>query len=261
MKQKTISIIIPAHNEERRIGRTLEEYSEFFENLKKKNEIKDFEMLIVINNTKDNTEDIVKDYKKRYHEIKYLNYKQGGKGFAIIEGFKDALKRKNNIIGFVDADMATPPEAYYWLIQEINGNDGTIASRALEGSVASFTFKRKLTHKGFNMVVRNLLCLPYSDTQCGAKVFKKEAIEAVVNELGMTQWCFDVDLLYRLRKKGFKIKEIKTIWEDKTGSKLDLRKVPLRMFASVIRLRLLNSRFCGLVKVYDKLPEWIKIHH
>ena len=102
-----VSIIIPAHNEEKRIGRTLKEYISYFKR-KKLN----FQIIVVLNACSDNTLKIVKKYK----ELEILNFKQGGKGFAIIEGFKKALKKKSNLIGFVDADMATPPVAFYDLI-------------------------------------------------------------------------------------------------------------------------------------------------
>lgn len=255
-----VSIIIPAHNEENRIGKTLYFYSKFFKNLKKQENL-DFEIIVVINNTKDKTEDIVKSYSKENKEIKYLVFKEGGKGFAIIEGFKEVLKRENDFIGFVDADMATPPEAFYWLIKYMGNSHGTIASRGLKGSVVKTSLKRKITHRGFNFIVRSILLMPYRDTQCGAKLFKRRVIESVLNDLGLTKWGFDVDLLYKIRKKRFRIKEVPTIWEDKAESKLDLKIVPIQMFSSVIRLRILNSPFKKLVRMYDKLPERLKIQN
>ena len=123
-----ISIIIPAHNEEKRIEKTLKRYLEFFKNLKKEKRL-DFEVIIVINNTKDKTEEIVKKYCKKYKEISYMNFERRGKGFAIIKGFEDSIKRKNDLIGFVDADMSTSPESFYDLIKNIKDSDGILANR------------------------------------------------------------------------------------------------------------------------------------
>ena len=106
-----ICIVIPAYNEEKRIGKTLEEYGAFFTNLKNKDF--QYQILVVINNTKDKTEEVVKNISKKYKEINYLNLKPGGKGFAIIEGFKWAIKKDFDLIGFVDADIATGPEAFF----------------------------------------------------------------------------------------------------------------------------------------------------
>ena len=126
-----ISIVIPAYNEEKRIGKILENYGAFFEEKKRKKEIKDFEILIAINGTTDRTEYVVKEFMKKYREIRYIDCgKVDAKGMAIIEGFKDALKNpENNLLGFVDGDMSTPPEAYYDLVKNIGIYDGVIAEQ------------------------------------------------------------------------------------------------------------------------------------
>ena len=256
-----LCIVIPAYIEEKRIGKTLEKYGEFLKDLKKRKKIEDFELLVVLNGCTDNTLDVVKKFKKQFQEIRYLNFKEAGKGFAIIKGFRDAFTRNNELIGFVDADLATPPEAFYDLIRKIKDYHGVIASRGLKESRLDMSFVRKLTNRGFNFVVRSILFLPFSDSQCGAKLFRKQALEKVIDELGITKWAFDADLLYKLRRKRFKIKEIPTVWKDRKGSKLNLIKVPLLMFLSIVRLRILNSPFRGFIRLYDKMPEFIKIHH
>ena len=258
-----LSIVIPAHNEEKRVGRTLEEYGKFFNEKLKNKELDNYEILVVLNACKDNTLAVVKKFQKKNKKIKYLDFKQAGKGFAIIEGYKDILQRDMDLIGFVDADMATPPESFYMLVRNIKGYDGTIASRWLKGSVIKTkqTILRRITSRGFNFLVRAFFLLPYKDTQCGAKLFKRNVVKTVAADLGITKWAFDVDLLYRIKRKGFKIKEIPTIWEDKKESKLNLTKVPFQMFSSIIRLRLLYSPFKFIVRLYDKMPEKIKLHH
>ena len=110
-----VSIVMPAHNEEKRISRTLENYLSYFLDLKKKN-VLDFEIIVVLNNCGDKTFNVVEKYKCA--ELKALNFKTGGKGFAIIEGFKEALKGNSTLLGFVDADMATPPNAFYGFLRE-----------------------------------------------------------------------------------------------------------------------------------------------
>jgi len=258
-----ISIIIPTHNEEQRIRKTLESYENLFAEKKKKKEIKDFEILVVINNTQDRTEEIVKNISKKYSEIRYLNFKQGGKGFAIIEGFKDALKRNNEFIGFVDADMSTPPEAFYDLIKNIKGYDGIIADRWHKKSVITpkQSLFRRFISRGYNLIVRTLFLLPFRDTQCGAKLFKRDILEENIKKLVTSNWGFDIALLYCLRKESnAKIKSIPTVWRDEIGSKVNLKKTPVRMFASGIRLRLMHSPFKFIVKAYRKLPEALKIN-
>ena len=256
-----ICIVIPAYNEERRIGKTLEAYSNYFENLRK-NKYLDYEILVVINNTKDRTEEIVKQFIKENERILYLNLKPGGKGFAVIEGFKDALKRNNDLIGFVDADMATSPEEYWKLVKSIRNHDGVIASRWQKNSlVKNSSFIRRINSSGFNFIVRSLFLFKYKDTQCGAKLFKRKVIENIHNKLGITQWAFDIDLLYKIKLKDFKIIEIPTTWENKEDATLNILKAPLQMFASVLRLRLIYSPFNFVIRSYDLLPEKIKMHN
>ncbi len=258
-----ISIVIPAHNEEQRIRKTLESYGSFFVEKKKKKEIKNFEILVVINNTQDRTEEIVKDISKKYSEIKHLNFKQGGKGFAIIQGFKDALKRNNELIGFVDADMSTPPEAFYDLIKNIRNYGGIIADRWHKKSVIlpKQSFFRRFISRAYNLLVRSLFLLPFKDTQCGAKLFKRNILEKNLNKLVTSNWGFDIALLYCLRKESkARIKSIPTLWHDEAGSRINLKKTPVRMFASCIRLRLIHSPFKFVVRAYRKLPEGLKIH-
>jgi glycosyltransferase involved in cell wall biosynthesis len=260
-----ISVIVPAHNEEKRIRRMLEGYGSFLAEKKKKKEIKNFEILVVINNTQDKTEEIVKEVSKKYREIRYLNFKQGGKGFAIIEGFKDALKRDNSLMGFVDADMATPPEAFYDLIKVLKKHqrvDGVIADRWDKRSSINLkqTFLRRFVSRGGNWIIKSLFLFPYSDTQCGAKIFRRKVLEKSIGRLITSNWGFDIALLFCLKKEAnAKIVSIPTTWEDKEGSKVNKR-TPFLVLASVIRLRLIHSPFKFIVRAYRKLPERLKIH-
>jgi len=238
-----ISIIIPAYNEEKRIENTLKEYGKFFQNLKKQ-KVLDFEIIIVMNNTTDNTEEVIRKFSKKYKDIKYLNFKPRGKGFAVKEGFKYSLKRKNDLIGFVDADMSTSPESFYDLFKNIKDNDGIIASRWIKGArVIERTMRRKIISKTFNFVVGSLFFLSYKDTQCGAKIFKRKVIKKIIYGLNTQGWVFDVNLLYLCKKYKFKIKEYPTVWKDKKKSKItNLFKTSIQMFFEIVKLKFLLSK-------------------
>ena len=235
-----IGIIIPAYNEEKRISKILEDYCTFFRKNKE-----NFELIVVLNNCHDNTSGIVKKIKKKFKEIVILDFKQGGKGFAIAEGFKEALKRNCDFIGFVDADMATGAEAFYDLLKNLENQDGIIANRYHKKSVINpkQPLDRIIASRGFNVLVRLLFLFKFKDTQCGAKIFKKKVVERILPNLSITQWAFDIDLLYQTHKSNFKIKEHPTIWSDIGGSKINLQKSSLQMFLAVCRLRAINSRF------------------
>ena len=247
------SIIIPAHNEERRISKTLEEYGKFFSGKLKK----EFEIIVVLNACSDNTLGIVKKFQKKYSQIKYLEFRQAGKGFAITGGFKTA---KGDLIGFVDADGSTSAEEYYRLIERICNADGIIASRYIKGAVVSpkQSLQRIIVSRIFNFMIRALFLMNYKDTQCGAKIFRKEAVRKILPALGITHWAFDVDLLYQMKRNGFKVKEVSTIWKDREYSKLNFLKAGPNMALSIIRLRLIYSPFKFIIKAYDLLPESLK---
>ena len=251
-----LSIIIPAHNEAERISPTLEAYTNFF-GKKKYEEGLDFEIIVVDNASKDNTLDIVKEFSKKCRELKWLDFDQGGKGFAIIEGFKVARKE---YVGFIDADMSTFPNDFYDLYKNIANFDGIIGSRWLKNSKTKRTFGKYIRSKGFNYLVRSLFLFPYRDTQCGAKIFKRNKILEIIDEINSIKWAFDVNLLYLLNKKGSRIKEFPTVWFDKEGSKIS-PKVPIQMAAGIIRLRLVYSPLNFIVRLYDKMPEKVKLHH
>src|SRR3989344_3119850 len=214
-----LSIIIPAYNEEKRIGKTLDSYLKFFSK-----KLKNFEIIVVLNGCIDNTLNIVKNFIKKNKKIRYLDFKEAiGKGGAVLEGFKVA---KGDLIGFVDADMATPPQAFYDLIKNINNYDGIIASRWMKGSKIGEKqpLLKRFGSRGFNLLVRILFNLKFKDTQCGAKLFKKDLIKNILDDLKITRWAFDVNLLYSSKRKGYKIIEIPTEWNAVFASHFNLFK-------------------------------------
>lgn len=248
-----LSIVMPAYNEEKRIGNTLDKYLKFF-NDKLGN---DFEIYVVSNNTTDNTAGVINKFTKKYKQLKYIDIKAKiGKGGAVKHGFKTL---NGDYIGFVDADASTSPEAYFELYDKINGNGGIVASRWIKGAKVSpkQSFVRRIASRVFNILVRVFFGLGIRDTQCGAKLFTKKAVKDVVNDFGITQWAFDVDLLYLLKKKGYKVIEIPTTWHDQVGSKLNLKRVSFEMFLAIVRLRLVYSPFKFVVKIYNYLGDVI----
>ncbi|MCK5632205.1 glycosyltransferase [bacterium] len=215
-----ISIVIPAYNEENRIVKTLEHYADYFD----KKDIK-YELLVVLNGCVDSTLELVESVQKKYATIKIIDIKQAGKGLAIKVGFKNALTRENDLIGFVDADMATQPQYFYELIERIGDADGIVASRYMKEST-TIPARPWIKEWGriivYNPLIFLLFGMKYIDYQCGAKLFKREAVETIVDQLTVRQWAFDVELLYLMKKHEFIIKEIPTVWQDQDDSKFGL---------------------------------------
>jgi len=249
-----LSIVIPAHNEEKRIGRMLDAYLAYFP--EKYGE--DVEFIVVVNASTDDTAGFIEVYQEKWPHLHLLvEPRRVGKGGAVRLGFAAA---KGDLIGFVDADGATPPHAFDDLVEKIGDDDAVIASRWCKGAkvVIKQTTRRRIASRCFNIVVRVLFGLNISDTQCGAKLIKREALRVVAAQLGVSQWAFDVDLLFQLKRAGFAIRELPSEWHDVRGSSIRLARHGSGMLAALIRLRLLYSPFRGLVKLYR--PE-IDIFH
>jgi hypothetical protein len=140
----------------------------------------------------------------------------------------------------VDADGATPPRELLRLVHAMRraGADGAIASRRHPAAVlpAPRPLARRITSAGFALGVRGLFRLPYADTQCGAKVLGREAVQRVLPLLTARDFLFDVDLLVALRGEGLRVVEVPTVWVDREGSSVSAASDAPRMGASLLRL-------------------------
>jgi glycosyltransferase involved in cell wall biosynthesis len=220
------SIIIPVYNEETRIKRTIENLIEGFPG----------QEIIVVCDGEDNSDDIIKSFSVRYPNIRLLCFgNRLGKGGALIQGFKVAEGKE---ICFVDADESVSIDDLKGMFQALHGVDGVIASRRLKRSkiLIKQPIQRRLASRIFNIFVRMLFSLPYEDTQCGAKVFKKEAILNILNDLKTKGFETDVEILWRLRKKGYRIREYPISWKHSERTKFKLSDSK-GMLISLIRTR------------------------
>jgi dolichol-phosphate mannosyltransferase len=246
-----LSIVIPAHNEEQRIAPTLKGYLPYFE----ERYGDEFEMIVVVNGTTDDTETVVRGFLADHPQLRVLvEPGKVGKGGAVVLGFEAAV---GAFIGYVDADGSTPPEAFDALVCTCQGGgcDAAIASRWLKGADVSPKQSplRQFTSRTFNLCTHILFGMRYADTQCGAKVFRADVVRKVLPRLGITRWAFYVDLLFQLQRDHAIVRELPTTWHDVEGSKLAVTEASVEMFLALIRLRLIYSPFGGLVDLYDRL--------
>ena len=244
-----LSIVVPAYNEEDRIGKMLAAYLPHFA----ERYGNDFEIVVAVNGSKDRTEDVVRALQPRYSQLRVIvEPRPIGKGGAVMAGGKIA---RGDLIGFVDADGATPPAAFDDLVKNIGSAGLIIASRRLPGAIVSprQPWRRRFASRVFNFLVRTLFKLPITDTQCGAKLMTAAAWRAIVPHIGLTKWAFDVDMLFKTRRAHCAIREIPTIWSDVGGSKLRVGRVSFQMLLAIVRLRLLYSPLKWIVALYDRL--------
>ena len=207
-----LDIVIPAYNEQDRLGRTLTAYRTGIPE-------DGVRFFVALDNCTDNTAEVVQAHAAIDDRVHLLDFPKLGKGGVLMEGFRHTTAP---LVGFVDADCATPPAELRRLVEVAELNDGAIASRYHNSSVLPIkrpAFRNALTSGG-NLVIKALFRLGYRDTQCGAKVMRGDVMHAVLPLLSARDFLFDVDLLYTARKLGFDIKEVPTVWVDQEGSKV-----------------------------------------
>lgn len=233
---KTVDIIIPAYNEEHRIGPTLRAYLEFFDD--------SVRFIPVLNGCRDNTRQVVDaiaaEQSERVHVLEITE--AVGKGAAIIYGWK---RSSAEVVGFVDADGATPPQEFAKLLDALPGHEGVIASRFIGGSIihSRVSWLRTVVSHSSILLVRLLFWMPFRDTQCGAKVFTGQAMRRILDNLQETGMMFDVELLWRMQRLGARVMELPTEWTDQPGSaalgeKQQFLREALRSLRALLRLRL-----------------------
>lgn len=221
----TISIVIPAYNEEKRIGLTLDSILSY---ISKNNDI--IEILIVLNNCTDDTIGIVRKYNLIDNRFKYIdlglikNKKVGNtKGYAIKVGLKESI---GDYVLFMDADNSTDiSELDKFLPILENGYDCVIGSRYLPDSIVNIkqSIFRIFASRVGNLLIRLLILQNIKDTQCGFKIFKREVINKIFYELKINGFSFDIEILYLIKKYGFSIKEIGICWKNMNRSTVTLK--------------------------------------
>jgi glycosyltransferase involved in cell wall biosynthesis len=231
-----LSLVIPACNEEGRIGGTLTSYFDFLNGT----DIK-YEVIVEMDGCRDQTAFVVQELKKEYPAIKVIEFHDKlGKGGGLLKGFRVA---RGKYVGFVDADGSVQPDQLLKVYKEAKeGCDGAIASRRVANAdVINQLRSRRIMGRCFNLLIRLLFALPYRDTQCGAKVFKREVLEQALSDAQINGFAFDVSLLYLITLKGYEIKEVGIRWEERDGSRVDIPHTTADMLSSVLMLRLLFS--------------------
>ncbi len=254
MTEPSLLLLIPAYNEERRIEPVLRDYGRYFQ----EHYGGRFQLVVVLNGCRDNTRGVVERVARDFPAVSLLDFPEPiGKGGALIEGLK--LASRAEAIGYVDADGATPPRAFHDLVKHLSEADCVIGSRWLPGAVLhqAQSSKRQFASRVFHAIVQGLFWMNIRDTQCGAKVLRREAVEKVHANLRIADMAFDINLLYSLKRAGCRTLEVPTEWTDQMGSKVTLFRTSLTMFLSALRIRLIYSPFYKWLRPLNPLEAWV----
>jgi dolichyl-phosphate beta-glucosyltransferase len=236
-----LSVVVPAYNEEARLGATLKRVREYLESRPFASEI-----IVVDDGSTDRTSGVAAEALGGRTGDRILRRADNrGKGASVKEG---VLAATGELILFTDADLSTPIDEIEKMLPQIEkGADIVIGSRALDESdiqVRQNRF-REWMGKTFNVFVRIWAVGGIRDTQCGFKLFRREAARAVFPELGTCGFCFDVEALFLGRRLGLQIAQVPVIWRNSPGSKVRIVRSSARMIWDLLGIRRRHRRRSG----------------
>jgi len=235
--EKQLSIVIPAYNEEKRIGDTLDAVTAFLAT-----KPYHFDLTIVDDGSTDRTAEIVARRLARVPYVLIRSARNKGKGFAVREGM---LHAQGDIICFMDADLSTPIAELDKLLASVrNSYDIAIGSRGLPESRVTIhqNAVRETMGKIFNRIARLLTFKGISDSQCGFKCFKRAVAHDLFSRQQITGFGFDAEILFLAQRLGYRIQEIAVEWHNAPQSRVNILWDPLNMVRDLIRTRFLHGR-------------------
>ena len=198
--RNSISLIIPVYNEESKIHSLLAHIREILNET-----LLDYELIIINDGSTDHTERVVSEVGRLDKRVKILSYPRNkGKGHAVKLG---VLNSRGHVVCFLDGDLDISPSEIKNYINELEGCDLVIASKAHPLSVITAPFPRKMLSRMFNMLVRLAVGINIKDTQSGLKIGNGNALRKIFNVMLVKRYAFDVEMLAIASRLDLKIKE------------------------------------------------------
>lgn len=213
--RRSISIVIPAYNEQKRLPSTLQTVACYLE----KTAWEFCEILVVDDGSSDSTAEVARKAGARLLQ----NPGNRGKGYSVRHGM---LKAQGDWILFTDADLSTPIEELekLWRVTESEHAQAAIGSRDLDRSLVGIRqpLFREMGGRFFNLVIRMVTGLPFHDTQCGFKLFEAAAAREIFKRQRVERFGFDVEVLYIAQHLGYRTLEVPVRWNDVAGTKVKM---------------------------------------
>jgi glycosyltransferase involved in cell wall biosynthesis len=231
-----LSIIIPAYNEEQRLGRALHRLREYFAS--RAEEPGRLEILVIDDGSTDGTARVAQEWSRDWPDVRVLsNRTNRGKGYGVRRGM---LEARGRLALFTDADLSSPVEESEKLLATIErGSDIAIGSRAIDRSLIFVHQSRFRETAGilFNWLVRLLMGLPFHDTQCGFKAFLREPCRVIFEQQRVEGFGFDPEILFLARRHGLSVAEIPVRWAHDPATKLHVFRDSFRMLGDLLQVR------------------------
>lgn len=236
-----LSIVIPAFNEEFRLPKTLESIFAWLETRRESAEV-----IVVDDGSSDRTAEIVAALQSKYPSLRLLsNGKNRGKGFSVRHGM---LEARGEITLFSDADLSTPIAEADKLLAPLSGGDydAAIGSRAVDRSLIEVHQSAIREQAGifFNRLVRWIMGIEFSDTQCGFKAFRSERARIIFEQQRVERFGFDPEILFLAKRHGLRVAEVPVRWRHDAATKVNVVADGLQMFLELLKIRWNAMRGC-----------------
>jgi dolichyl-phosphate beta-glucosyltransferase len=226
-----LSIIVPAHNEERRLQLTLPRIDTFLQT-----QPYTAEVIVVENGSKDQTSEIVRRFAETHPYVRLIEIDARGKGLAVKAGM---LAARGDYRFICDADLSMPiEEIVKFLPPIVSGYDVMIGSR--EGKGARRIGEPEYRHfmgRVNNLIVKFFAVRDFEDTQCGFKMFTRQAAEDLFSVQQMAGIGFDVEVIFVAQRRGYKIVDVPITWYFDPDSRMKLVQDSLRMLQEIWQIR------------------------
>lgn len=231
----SLSIVIPAYNEERRLPQTLRRVLDWLA----KGNFRFYELIVVDDGSRDGTARMVEEFAQTDPSLRLVrNPGNRGKGYAVRNGI---LEAKGDWILYSDADLSTPIEEIEKLCRAANEQNAGVAigSRAVDRSLVEVhqPALRELSGRCFNLVMRMVTGLPFRDTQCGFKLFRADAAQKIFSRQKQEGFSFDVEDLLIAKKLGVRAVEVPVRWANVEGTKVRLSQ-GVMSFVDLVKIRM-----------------------
>ena len=240
-----VDIVIPVYNEEKDLPKCVVSLSRFLE----ANLSYPWRIVIADNGSTDSTPAVADMLSQEYPNLSCIHLEMKGRGRALRKAW---LESDADILTYMDVDLSTDLDALPPLVKAIGeeGYDLGIGSRLMKGSVVKRrSFKREVTSRSYNLIIKAIFFTRFKDAQCGFKGISRKAAHALVPKVEDQAWFFDSELLILAEKSGLRIKEIPVTWIDDPDSRVNVIRTATEDLKGLLRLRL-----GGLARALKALP-------
>ena len=240
-----LSIVIPSFNEELRLPPTLEKIAKYIQEKRPNTEV-----IVVDDGSSDKTAEVAGSWRGRISRLRVVsNGGNRGKGYSVRHG---SLEATGEVVLFTDADLSAPIDEAEKLLAPLKTYDVAIGSRAVDRSLIEVHESpfREFAGIIFNRIVRLTLRLPFVDTQCGFKAFRRERCRIIFEQQTIERFGFDPELLYLARHHKLSVVEVPVRWAHSPATKVNMMRDSVQMFLEVFVIR-----WNGLMGRYHRVQE------